>query len=122
MLEMLRRIEAQLDKVSFLRAGENATAEETATGTHIDDCMNKFLGGNGLVNRRIIQGGGLSYNYSEYKLSFSYDTLPNGSVTPYKCTILNGYEEFVVDFSRATMEELANDIKEFIVARGFPPD
>jgi hypothetical protein len=113
MLEMLRRIEAQLDKVSFLRAGEDATV------THIDNCMKPFIGGNGLIHRKILPGGGLFYNYGEYKLTFSYD---NGSVTLYKCTILNEYEEFVVDFSRATMEELANDIKGFIVARGFPPD
>lgn len=107
MLEMLRRIEAQLDKVSFLRSDGTENAKEE----HIDDCIKEFRGGNGLINRKIIQGGGLSYNYQGYKLFFTY------SDKTYNCEILNEFEEFVVKFSRAKMEDLAKDIKRFIDAR-----
>lgn len=113
MLEMLRRIEAQLDKVSFLRSD----GPENATEKHIDDCIEEFRGGNGLINRKTIKGGGLSYDYRDYKLFFSYDTSPDGSVTTYKCKILNEYQETVDNFSRAKMEDLAKDIEGFIAAR-----
>jgi hypothetical protein len=107
MLEMLRRIEAQLDKVSFLRSD----GLENETEKHIDDCIKEFQGGNGLIKREIIPGGGLSYNYQDYKLFFTY------SDNTYNCEILNEYEEFVVKFSKAKMEDLAKDIEGFIAAR-----